>query len=132
MIILNVDGSRVEKEWGNFAVRWYLIAHFPHYSLIISIWLGTYSKLKTNIFLSDSHHSCQAIPFSRVYFSLNPVRFPIFLSGPHLLIYWQKNINVASIWEPDHLQSTLLNWDTESVLALNKKLKVNWKFQIFN
>ena len=21
MIILNVDGSRVEKEWGNFAVR---------------------------------------------------------------------------------------------------------------
>ena len=25
---------------------------------------------------------------------------------------------------PDHLQLTLLNWDTESVLALNKK---NWK-----
>ena len=66
--------------------------------LKISTWLGTYSKLKTNIFLSDSHHSCQAIPFSRAYFSLNPVRIPIFLRGPHLLIYWQKNINVASIW----------------------------------
>ena len=26
---------------------------------------------------------------------------------------------------PDHVQLTLLNWDTESVLALNKKLKVN-------
>ena len=25
--------------------------------------------------------------------------------------------------------SSLLNWDTESVLALNKNLKVNWKFQ---
>ena len=30
---------------------------------------------------------------------------------------------------PDHLQLTLLN--TESVFALNKKLKVNWKFQSF-
>ena len=26
---------------------------------------------------------------------------------------------------PDHVQLTLLNWDTESVLVLNKKLKVN-------
>ena len=34
---------------------------------------------------------------------------------------------------PDHLQLTLLIWDTESVLALNKKekLKANWKFQFF-
>ena len=32
---------------------------------------------------------------------------------------------------PDHVQLTLLNWDTKSVLALNKKLKVNWKFQFF-
>ena len=32
---------------------------------------------------------------------------------------------------PNHLQLTLLNWDTESVLALNKKLKMNWKFQFF-
>ena len=31
----------------------------------------------------------------------------------------------------DHVQLTLLNWDVESVLALNKKLKVNWKFQFF-
>ena len=31
----------------------------------------------------------------------------------------------------DHLQLTLLNWDTKSVLALNKKLKVNQKFQFF-
>ena len=30
-----------------------------------------------------------------------------------------------------HLQLALLNWDTKSVLALNKKLKVNWKFQFF-
>ena len=30
---------------------------------------------------------------------------------------------------PNHLQLTLLNWDTESVLPLNKKLKVIWKFQ---
>ena len=28
--------------------------------------------------------------------------------------------------EPDHLQLTLLNWDTKSVLALNEK---NWNFQ---
>ena len=33
---------------------------------------------------------------------------------------------------PDHLQLTLLNWDTESVLALNKKLKVNLKFQFLS
>ena len=31
---------------------------------------------------------------------------------------------------PDHLQLTLLNWHTENILALNKKPKVNWKFQI--
>ena len=31
----------------------------------------------------------------------------------------------------DHLQLTLPNWDTESVSTLNKKLKVNWKFQFF-
>jgi len=30
---------------------------------------------------------------------------------------------------PDHVQLTLFNWDTESVLALNEKLKVNWKFK---
>ena len=30
---------------------------------------------------------------------------------------------------PDHVQLTLLDCDTESVLALNKKLKVNWKVQ---
>ena len=32
---------------------------------------------------------------------------------------------------PDHLQLTLLNWDTESVLALNKKLKFPIHFQFF-
>ena len=32
---------------------------------------------------------------------------------------------------PNHLQLTLLNWDTESVLALNIKLKMNWIFQSF-
>ena len=32
---------------------------------------------------------------------------------------------------PDHLQLILLNWDNKSVLALNKKLKVIWKFQFF-
>ena len=32
---------------------------------------------------------------------------------------------------PDHQQLTLLNWDTKSVLALNKKLKVNWKCHFF-
>ena len=30
---------------------------------------------------------------------------------------------------PDHLQLTLLNWDNESVLALNKKLKFPIHFQ---
>ena len=33
--------------------------------------------------------------------------------------------------EPDHLQLTLLNWDTKSVLALNKKLKFPIHFQFF-
>ena len=44
-----------------------------------------------------------------------------------------KSILLLSILHlgPDHLQLTLLNWDTESVIALNKKLKVNWKFQFF-
>ena len=55
-------------------------------------------KAENQHFLSDSHHSCQAIPFSSAFFSLKSVRSPIFLSRPHLLIYWQKNINVASIW----------------------------------
>ena len=32
---------------------------------------------------------------------------------------------------PNHLQLTLLNWDTESVLALNKKLKYPILFQFF-
>ena len=32
---------------------------------------------------------------------------------------------------PDHLQLTLLNWDTESVLALNKKLKFPIRLQFF-
>ena len=32
---------------------------------------------------------------------------------------------------PDHLQLTFVNWDTESVLALNKKIKENWKFKFF-
>ena len=32
---------------------------------------------------------------------------------------------------PDNLQLTLLNWDTESVLALNKKLKFPIHFQFF-
>ena len=41
----------------------------------------------------------------------------------------QTNKKIAIELGPDHLQLTLLNWDTESVLALNKKLKVNWKFQ---
>ena len=39
--------------------------------------------------------------------------------------------NAIIILGPDHLQLTLLNWETESVLALNKKLQVNWKFQFF-
>ena len=30
---------------------------------------------------------------------------------------------------PDHLQLTLLNWDTKSVLVLNKKLKFPIHFQ---
>ena len=32
---------------------------------------------------------------------------------------------------PDHLQLTLVHWDIEIVLALNKILKVNRKFQFF-
>ena len=32
---------------------------------------------------------------------------------------------------PDHVQLTFLNWDTERVFALIKKLKVYWKFQFF-
>ena len=32
---------------------------------------------------------------------------------------------------PDHLRLTLLNWDNESVLALNKKLKFPIHFQFF-
>ena len=32
---------------------------------------------------------------------------------------------------PDHVQLTLLNRETEIFLALNKELKVNWKFQFF-
>ena len=32
---------------------------------------------------------------------------------------------------PDHVLFTLLHWDIKSVLVLNKKLKVNWKFQFF-
>ena len=33
---------------------------------------------------------------------------------------------------PDHVQLTLLNWDIESVLTLNKKnWLVTWKFQFF-
>ena len=35
------------------------------------------------------------------------------------------------LYGPDHLQLTFLNCNTESVLALNKKLKVKWKFQFF-
>ena len=31
---------------------------------------------------------------------------------------------------PDHLQLTLLNWHTENILALNKKLKVAIHFQV--
>ena len=32
---------------------------------------------------------------------------------------------------PDHVQLTLLNRETGSFLAINKELKVNWKFQFF-
>ena len=32
---------------------------------------------------------------------------------------------------PDHAQLTLLNWDTKSVLALNKELKFPIHFQFF-
>ena len=32
---------------------------------------------------------------------------------------------------PDHVQLILLNWDNESVLALNKKLKFPIHFQFF-
>ena len=31
----------------------------------------------------------------------------------------------------DHVQFTLLNWDNESVLALNKKLKFQIHFHVF-
>ena len=31
----------------------------------------------------------------------------------------------------DHMQSTLLNWDSESVLALNKKLEFPIHIQVF-
>ena len=44
-----------------------------------------------------------------------------------LKISWGRYI----LYGPDHLQWTILNWNTESVLELNKKLKLNWKFQFF-
>ena len=45
----------------------------------------------------------------------------------------KKNLSCNTIvYGPDHLQLTLLNWETESVLALNKKLKVNWKNSVFD
>ena len=45
--------------------------------------------------------------------------------------FFKKIYYKDQIWllGPDHLQLTLLNWDTKSVLAINNKLKVNWKFQ---
>ena len=51
------------------------------------------------------------------------LQFPPNLKYVHL----HYDINLG----PDHLILTLQNWHTRSVLALNKKLKVNWKFQFF-
>ena len=43
----------------------------------------------------------------------------------------KRTYSYLRILGPDHLQLTLLNWDTESVLALNKKLKYPIHFQFF-
>ena len=82
-------------------------------------------KAENQHFLSDSHHSCQAIPFSKVYFSLNPFRIPIFFKRPTFTDLLAKKYQCSIDLGLDHLQLTLLNWDTERVLALNKTLKVN-------
>ena len=47
------------------------------------------------------------------------------------LVEVKRTNRYVGILGPDHLQLTLLNWETKNVLALNKKLKVNWKFDIF-
>ena len=48
-------------------------------------------------------------------------------SDDHVIMHILCELGIG----PDHLQLTLLNWDNKSVLALNKRLKVNWKFQFF-
>ena len=62
----------------------------------------------------------------------------IFLSAHSAPAIFLKKIKAKKVDEillahlgPGHVQLTLLNWDTKSVLAINKKLKVNWKFQFF-
>ena len=44
-------------------------------------------------------------------------------STTSFLLYW--------LLGPDHVQLTLLNWNNESVLALNKKLNFPIHFQFF-
>ena len=42
-----------------------------------------------------------------------------------------KNIPPRHVDKKIRTKSCAIDFQTESVLALNKKLKVNWKFQLF-
>ena len=43
-----------------------------------------------------------------------------------------KHCKQVLYYGPDHVRLTLLNWDNQSVLSLDKKLKFPIHFQFFN
>ena len=53
-----------------------------------------------------------------------------FVSVPFLLPLFFKTLIVILI-QPLRVESCAIQFQNETVLALNKKLKVNWKFQLF-